>query len=57
VDLWHPDLTDDEVALLDELHRYAAGLNQPFKRKPRNRLDRAYSRLLHRCQDASVDSG
>jgi aspartate beta-hydroxylase len=23
VDLWHPDLTDDEVALLDGLHRYA----------------------------------
>jgi len=24
VDLWHPDLTNDEVALLDGLHRYAA---------------------------------
>jgi hypothetical protein len=23
VDLWHPDLTDDEVALLNGLHRYA----------------------------------
>lgn len=24
VDLWHPDLSDDEVALLNGLHRYAA---------------------------------
>jgi aspartyl/asparaginyl beta-hydroxylase (cupin superfamily) len=24
VDVWHPDLSDDEVALLEGLHRYAA---------------------------------
>jgi hypothetical protein len=24
VDLWHPDLTDEEVCLLRGLHRYAA---------------------------------
>ena len=25
VDLWHPDLSDDEVALLEGLQRYVAG--------------------------------
>jgi LSD1 subclass zinc finger protein len=28
VDLWHPDLTEDEVVLLDSLQRFAAGQRQ-----------------------------
>ena len=32
VDLWHPDLTDDEVALLNGLHRYAAATGSQLAR-------------------------
>ncbi len=42
VDLWHPDLTDDETALLTGLHRYATATGIQLVRywdRNRARLD------------------